>query len=189
MISDDRDWTDWAGRLIMRSMRHLQMITHVGVAAALLVLSTACASAHSAARPDPATAISSFVSAMENADADALAGVFTEDATAFMPFDAVPKRLEGREEIRATFARFFAGVRKPGTKPPYMKLNPLDVQTAPVSDDVAIVTFHLGRVPDATSGPTSLARRTFVLHYRDGRWLVKHLHASNIRIEPPKQPE
>ena len=157
-------------------------------AAVLLSLTTACASVPAPAPPDPSEPLTAFVAAMENADADALAAVFAEDATVFMPFDAVPQRIEGREAIRSTFARLFERVRAPGTKPPYMKLNPVGLETARIDDDVAVVTFHLGRLPDASSsGPTSLSRRTFVLHYSDGRWLVKHLHASNIRIDPAKQ--
>jgi uncharacterized protein (TIGR02246 family) len=160
-----------------------------GIAAvSLLAFALAgCATAGSPFTPPPSSAIDAFVRAMENLDTEAMAAVFAEDATVFMPFEEVPRRLVGRDEIRNIFGRFFEGARKPGTGPPYMKLNPLDVQTQQFGD-TAIVTFHLGRIPDAAStGPSSFSRRTFVLQRQGDRWVVKHLHASNMRLEPPKK--
>ena len=153
----------------------------------LLALALAgCATAGSPATPPPSSAVDAFVRAMENLDTEAMGAVFAEDATVFMPFEEVPRRLVGRDEIRSVFGRFFEGARKPGAGPPYMKLNPVDVQTQQFGD-TAIVTFHLGRVPDATAtGPSSFSRRTFVMQRQGDRWVVRHLHASNMRLEPPK---
>jgi uncharacterized protein (TIGR02246 family) len=138
-------------------------------------------------QPEPSAVITAFVAAMVNADADALAAIFDDDATVFMPFDSVPQRLEGRDEIRKVFGRFFEQVRKSAAAPPYMKLEPRDVKTQ-LFGDTAIITFHLGRVPDATAtSPSGFSRRTFVAHRKGDRWLVKHLHASNMQLQPPKR--
>ena len=153
---------------------------------ALLTL-VAALSVETAPAAPPVSAVNAFVVAMENADADALAAAFAEDATVFMPFDSVPQRFTGRTAVRDVFARFFEGVRKQKPEPPYMKLEPRDLETQLLDDDTAIVTFHLGRppAPDATT-PSSLSRRTFVVQRVGGRWVIKHLHASNIRFEPKK---
>jgi len=149
------------------------------VALALLFVA-ACASVP--VRPDPSTALTSFVSAMINADADALAAIFAEDATVFMPFDSAPRRIEGREEIRKAFAPLFEQVRKSASAPPYMKLEPRDVMTQRIGEDVAILTFHLGDA--AATAPTMFSRRTLVVRFENGRWVVEHLHASNLRLTP-----
>lgn len=151
-----------------------------------VLLATGCASSTPAVRPAPATAASAFVTAMENADADQLAALFDEDATVFMPFDAMPQRLEGRHQIRTAFETFFEPMRKRAAAPPYMKLNPRDLQTQSLGD-TAILTFHLGALPAAgATSPAAFSRRTFVVQWKNGRWLIQHLHASNMRLEPPK---
>jgi uncharacterized protein (TIGR02246 family) len=149
--------------------------------AMLSLLTLACASVGSPQLP-PSTAVDAFVSALVNADSDAIAAVFDENATVFMPFDSMPRRLEGREEIRRSFESFFVRVRASAPAPPYMKLNPLDLHTRR-SGDTAIVTFHLGTVPpEGAKETSSFSRRTFVLQRKGGRWLVMHLHASQMRL-------
>ena len=122
---------------------------------------------------------------MVNADADALAELFEENATVFMPFDSVPRRIEGKEEIRKGFGALFEPMRKPGSAPPYMKLEPRDVKTQRIGNDVAIITFHLGSIPGAaTTSPTMFSRRTMVVRLENSRWIVQHLHASNLQLRP-----
>jgi uncharacterized protein (TIGR02246 family) len=170
----------------MMTRRSLMLKPRIAVVTLVAVLLAGCATAGSSAAVAPTTAIDGFLSAMENADAEAMAALFAEDATVFMPFDAVPRRLVGREEIRSVFARFFEGARKSAAGPPYMKLNPVDIHTQQFGD-TAIITFHLGRVPDAAAtSPSSFSRRTFVMQRQGDRWVVRHLHASNMRLEPPK---
>lgn len=164
------------------------------VAAHVVLLSclvaTGCRSAvRSAARPDPAQAVAAFATAMINADAGELAALFDDDATLFMPFDSVPQRLEGKEQIRSTFARLFEPLRKSKSGPPYMQLVTRDLSTQQLGD-TAIVTFHLGSVPDATAtAPSMFSRRTVVVQWKGDRWLIQHLHASNMRLEPPAKQE
>ena len=131
--------------------------------------------------------VHAFVSAMMNADTAALVAIFDDDATVFMPFDSVPRRLEGKEEIRAVFGRFFEQMRKSQSGPPYMRLQPLDAKTQ-IYPDFAVITFHLGTVPgsDATS-PSMFSRRTLIVHRVNGAWRVAHLHASNMQVKPRKE--
>lgn len=150
--------------------------------ALLLLLLMGCASGR--VPGDPMEPVSAVTAAMANADLDAFMARFHHDATVFMPFDSVPRRLEGAAAIRATFDRLFEQMRKPGTSPPYMKLEPLDVQ-AQLYGDTAIITFHLGREP--VSEPSMFSRRTFVVTRKNGVWRIAHLHASNMRLQPPKQ--
>ena len=135
---------------------------------------------------EPADPVNGFLTAMSNADSDAMAALYTDDATVFMPFDAVPSRLVGKAQIHEVFEKFFAGVRKSG-KPPYMSLNPRDLQTQ-LFGDTAIITFHLGTPPaDDATEPVAFSRRTFVVTKKGDRWLIAHLHASNMKLQPKKK--
>ena len=145
----------------------------------VLLLAVGCASGH--APGDPLAPVQAMTAAMANADIDAFMAEFHDDATVFMPFDSVPRRIEGREAIRATFERFFAEMRKSPQGPPYMKLEPLDVETQR-HGDTAVVTFHLGKEPETE--PAMFSRRTFVVTRKGGRWRIAHLHASNMRLQP-----
>lgn len=150
-----------------------------------VLLASACASATPPReRRDPLTAVNAFVAAMTNADADALANVFSENATVFMPFESWPTRIEGREEIRRAFVEPFADMRRSTAGPPYMKLEPRDLHTQSFGD-MAIVTFHLGMVPPAGATTASrLSRRTFVVRLIEDQWVIEHLHASNLLLQP-----
>lgn len=128
-----------------------------------------------------------FLEAFDNLDWDKFRRAIAVDATMFMPFPHMARRLNGKDEILSAFRAFFDEVRQkadgvPGSArglaghgtsgPPYLKLQPADMKVQLI-DNVAIVTFHL--TSDAT-----LSRRTIVFHRRNGRWLVAHWHASNI---------
>lgn len=139
---------------------------------------------------DPALATAqAFVTALENADVDALVGTFAEEATIFLPFESDPARVTGKAQIRAAFDPFLKGIRDSGKGPPYMQLEPVDLQVQHF-DGVAVVTFHLGKFPTpAGETPSRFARRTVVLRQVGDTWLIVHMHASNIEPaqvgEPP----
>lgn len=128
------------------------------------------------AASSPIETVNAFVNALMNADDDAVMSTFADDATVFMPMPAIPRRLEGKAAICEAFAGMLAAVRSPSKQPPYFRLQPLDVQTQ-MFGDTAVVTMHL-------ESPAAFSRRTFVLARREGRWLITHLHASNI-TKPP----
>lgn len=120
-------------------------------------------------------AVEVFLTAFRNLEWEAFLATFAEEATVFFPFPDHPRRADGKPAIAAIFQPFFAQVRRqrPGG-PPYLTLDPCDVQITQ-EDTSALVTFHL-------HDPGVLCRRTLVLHKRNERWLIRHLHGSNLPI-------
>ena len=112
--------------------------------------------------------LDAFLTALSTGDAK-IAELFTEDATVFFPRVDRPLRADGRAEIAATFAALFG----PNYRGGVMKPEALEIDCA---GDMAVVTFQIVN-PNVTS------RRTFVLRREAGRWLIVHLHGSNVRKE------
>ena len=138
--------------------------------------------------PGPAAAVERFVEALSRADLPALLDQLDENATMFAPFPEAPERIAGQKNIAALFESMFSGLRESGQGPVYMNLVPRDVDTR-LLGDTAVVTFHLGQVPqEPLDEAYSFSRRTLVLHREDGRWKVVHLHASSVII-PAAEPE
>ena len=136
------------------------------LSAAILLLLISCATAHN---PAPTQTIDAFITALDNGDPN-IASLFTEDATVFFPMNDRALRANGREEIAAAFGSLFAlpGYQKGRGMP---KPEALRVQ---LIGDAALVTFQ-------TTNPNVTSRRSFVLRREGGRWLIVHLHGSNIR--------
>jgi len=114
----------------------------------------------------PESVTRALVDAIGRGDAAAATNLFADDATAFFPVDNAPFRADGKAAIGAVFARLLT----PGSGAPPQP-DTLHLQRA---GDAVIVTFEI-RNPHVTS------RRTVVLEQRGGRWLIVHLHGSNIR--------
>jgi ketosteroid isomerase-like protein len=115
-----------------------------------------------------------FLRVFENLDMAKFIECFAEDATVFFPAPETPMRYNGRGAIRDQFQLVFNAIKgdsKAG--PPYHRLAPDLLQVQMLGETLAVVTFHL-------TGPSRVARRTLVLHHRGGRWLIAHLHASNV---------
>jgi uncharacterized protein (TIGR02246 family) len=145
---------------------------------ALMVLASAVVSAATAADKPPAEAekvVRDILTAFENLDYDGFLANFATDATMFFPPPEPPQRFDGREAIGAHFRGVFAKVRQQSQRqePPYQKFDPESLHWQVLSPEVVIATFHL-------RNEVRLARRTLVLQRREGRWLVAHLHASNV---------
>ena len=113
--------------------------------------------------------VQTFISANERADLPLMMTTFADDATVFMPGEPAT-RLSGSTAIRDAFAALFAARRGP------IVITAADINVQ-MYGDVAIVTAHLAR--PATSPGTS--RRSFVLRKIGDRWLIVHLHASNLQ--------
>ena len=124
--------------------------------------------------PSPLQAATAFLEAFDNLDWEPFSRAIAPDATVFMPFANVIRRLDGYDQIAAVFQPFFAQVRQQRLGPPYLNLHPLDL-TCRQLGHVAIITFHLD------DGPI-WCRRTLILEQRQGQWLLIHLHASNMPI-------
>jgi uncharacterized protein (TIGR02246 family) len=160
--------------------------TCVAIATISLSLLAGCASSVHGPRPGEDAAmepVTRFVDALTNADIEKLLDAFTDDASLFTPFTSVPQRREGKEQIREAFTPMFASMRASDRTPPYMQITPRDVRIR-YYGRTAVVTFHIGELPPAAAEPSAFARRTAVVTFSGDRWLIAHLHASNMRIEP-----
>lgn len=135
-------------------------------------------------RASPVNTVDTFLAALSNADLGGVVSAFAEDATVFMPIPSVPKCLSGRNEIREAFAPFLESIRASAQAPPYMILKPQDIKVQEFGP-TAIVTFHLGKSSaDQAEEPTSFSRRSFVLRYLNDKWLIVHMHGSNVLVQP-----
>ena len=146
---------------------------HTFSLAGIALLLFACASQRPAAQDGPAELLHAFVSALNRADIEAITQLFAPDATAFLPLDAAPTELVGRQAIRAALLPLFQDMRQHGSGPEYMHLVAKDVHIQSLGA-TAIVTF------DAGSGPVT-SRRTLVLEKTAAGWQIAHFHGSNIR--------
>lgn len=112
---------------------------------------------------------------LNNADWPAMSELFADDATVFYPLAGTPLRATGREEFAPVFNGFMERVRAGGGDPPYMSLRPEDVHVQMLGD-ATVVSFQI-------KNPAVCSRRTLVLEQRRERWMIVHLHASNIRLD------
>jgi ketosteroid isomerase-like protein len=145
---------------------------------AAAIVGSAVAQDKSSATPKTASieeALSTFLTAFNNLDWQAFRACFSDTATIFHP--AVPniRRIDSPEQFNTAWLGVFERIKKNSgrTSPPYMNLNPLDLRVEKLSEDVALVTFHL------VDGST-LNRRTLVFKRDPDGWKIVHIHASNI---------
>ena len=108
-----------------------------------------------------------FFRAVESRDLDRIAPYFEEDAQMFSPLGTYPARLDGRAAIMEQFKAISEALKQ---MPTPIRIDPQEMVVREFGD-IALVTFHL-KLP----GP--LHRRSFILHKRDGRWRIAHIHAS-----------
>lgn len=105
-----------------------------------------------------------FMSALNDLDAERIASLFADDATAFFPV-VKAERVDGKAAIVAVFRDYVAGSTKK------TNIVPEDLHVTQ-SGDVAIVTFNV-------HNPSAVSRRTFVWRRHAGTWRIVHMHASN----------
>ena len=120
------------------------------------------------------TTLDRFLVAFETLQWDAFRNSFADDATVFYP-RAMPQRADGREQFEAGFRKVFEQIRGNQTKPPYMRVEPRDLQVQMLGE-VAIITFHLD------DRPGFLNRRTIVMKKFGNEWKIVHLHASEVEM-------
>jgi ketosteroid isomerase-like protein len=120
-------------------------------------------------------ALSKFLTAFNNLDWQAFRACFSDSATIFHPAAPNIKRIDSPEQFETAWLGVFERIKKSSgrTSPPYMSLNPLDLRVERLSEDVALVTFHL------VDGST-VNRRTLVFKRHSDGWKIVHIHASNI---------
>ena len=120
----------------------------------------------------PRDVMNSLVDVFNGFAAVDLRSLLAEDATAFLPMPEHAELVRGRDEILAILTPLLEADRqRRGGQP--LNLVPKDVVIQRHGRS-AVVTFDVGTA-DVHS------RRTLVLERRDGRWLIIHLHASNVR--------
>lgn len=167
----------------IRQSRVSMLMTRTGATlfATFVVLAGICGAGagQSVGQDEAMDAVLSFVRANEKGDLDSTLATFATDATVFLPADP-PQRATGTVEIREVFRRTYARRNGPIT----ISFRDGSVQRY---GDTAIVTGHLGVLPALpVTEATTFARRTFVLRRTGTRWLIVHLHASNVLLSPPK---
>jgi ketosteroid isomerase-like protein len=148
----------------------------VWIGASILVLA-ACTTPGPAARSDEESVrrfASHFLGTFENLDMPSFIECFADDASAFFPTPWPPLRLDGRAAIQARFEEVFAAIRDDAAGgPPYHTLRPENLSVQFVSEEAAIVSFHL-------RSETRASRRSLVLRRTKSGWRIVHLHASSI---------
>jgi ketosteroid isomerase-like protein len=132
----------------------------------------------SSANPKTASveeALSAFVAAFDNLDWQAFRTCFSTTATIFHPAAPNTKLIESPEQFEKAWLGVFERIKKSSghTSPPYMSLHPLDLRVEKLSEDVALITFHL------VAGGT-VSRRTLVFKREPDGWKIVHIHASKI---------
>ncbi|MHB9000520.1 MAG: YybH family protein [Thermoanaerobaculia bacterium] len=137
----------------------------------LTLFITACASVPPADTGGATEAMNGFVKALNALDPDAIAATLAPDVTAFFP-STKPERVEGKDAVNAVFRAFCEESRKTTVRTNIVP----EAMTVSRSGDLAVVSFQVVH-------PAVVSRRTFTFR-RDGeRWLIVHLHASNVRLE------
>jgi uncharacterized protein (TIGR02246 family) len=117
-----------------------------------------------------------FLRAFEDLDMKQFIACFADDATVFFPMPEPPERVRGKQAIQQRFERVFASIRGSAKSgPPFHHLAPEDLSIQLMPGGTAVVSFHL-------RNEERIARRTFVLTKTNGKWLIVHLHASNVPI-------
>ncbi len=124
----------------------------------------------------PDAMLRGFIRAFDALDWESFRSFFANDATVFYP-RGFTRRASGRSEFEANFRKVFEQIRAGRTQPPYLDIQPRDLQIQRFGD-VAIVTFHLDDRPGV------LNRRTLVLRKMKGQWKIVHLHASETPLSP-----
>src|SRR5689334_24022066 len=72
-------------------------------------------------------ALAKFVQAFDNLDWETFRASFADNATVFHPRQ-FPRRAEGRAGVEETFKQVFVRIKGDKTSPPYMDLQPKDLQ-------------------------------------------------------------
>ena len=121
------------------------------------------------------SALKAFLDAFARLDWEGFLSHFSEEATVFFPFGAVPERVEGRAQIANHFRGVFDRLRGEGSGPIYHDTTPRDLRVSS-DDNRSLATFHL------CDGPR-LCRRSIVFKREGERIAVLHLHASNMETD------
>lgn len=118
----------------------------------------------------PHDVIDKFTTNFNALDHEALCALFAEGATTFWPYPP-GGRVAGRSEIAEFLQRLTSDLRARGID--RLDLRPLDLRVE-TGSDLSFADFSVV-MPDGRLG-----RRTIVLCRAEDRWMICHLHASNV---------
>lgn len=126
----------------------------------------------------PEEVVRGLTRAIDHFDLEGFMAAFAPEVTMFYPIDALGRRVDGAEALRATQERVFSGLaasfaEQGRAEGPYFGLVPLELRTQLLGEEAAVVTWHVDR-------GSHLGRRTAVLARRDGGWRIVSYHASNV---------
>jgi len=131
------------------------------IAPILLLLFASCVSARDAG---VRVAMSGWMNALNDLDADRIISAFAEDATAFFPV-VKAERADGKAAIAAVFRDYVAAsTKKTNVVPEDLRID--------LRGNMAVVTFNV-------HNPSAVSRRTFVWRRDANGWRIVHMHASN----------
>jgi ketosteroid isomerase-like protein len=118
-------------------------------------------------------ALADFMKGFEPLNAAHLVSFMAPEVTAFLPF--VPRRIDGREAVKAAFEEFFSVLRRDLPDPPHLRLvvEHMEIQMA---GSVAMVSLELPH-------PGFLGRRSLMFEKHNGSWRIFHVHASEIEVK------
>src|SRR6202041_3604033 len=101
--------------------------------------------------------LTKFLTAFANLDWEAFRKCFADDATVYFPSQRA-NRGTGRAEIETTFRQVFERIRATKNSPPYLNLEPLDLDIQ-VFGDTAVATFQLEDLPDTFGRRTEVPEK------------------------------
>lgn len=119
------------------------------------------------------TSFDGFIAAFNALDWDHFRQYFAPDASLFTPDNPESPsliRIDGGEQVQASFEHVFDAARKAGAGP---NIQPQHVRMQSYGS-TAIVSFEF----DRQGG--SLGRRSLVFEWEQGGWEIVHIHASNV---------
>lgn len=121
-------------------------------------------------------AMDRFLVALNNLDLSVMGTLYDEHATTFSPSRA--ERIED-SAVGLAIREQFESIRNRSQKsgPPYLDVKPQQMGIDRISQDVAVVSFHL-------KNETGVGRRTLVWKRFSDGWKIVHLHASTLNIAP-----
>ena len=93
-------------------------------------------------------AATAFLTAFDQLDWEPFSSFIAPDATVFMPFANVQRRLEGKAAIEAVFADFFARVRQERSGPSYLDIRPVDLDIHLLGDSALVKLENGGYLAD-----------------------------------------
>jgi uncharacterized protein (TIGR02246 family) len=144
-----------------------------GLLAALLLLCS-CSTVPPAREASVRAAMDHFLDALNALDESRMSACFSEDVTVFVP-SAQAGRVSGKAAVDRIFHDYVEATRKTVAR------------TNIVAEDLRIeVADRLALASFVVHGAGSTARRSFVFRNVDGKWLISHFHASNLKPPPPQ---